>query len=270
MPRIARVVAAGVPHHITQRGNNRQQIFFSDRDRRFCLTLLRHHAERHGLRVLGWCLMPNHVHLIAIPEHERSLARALGRAHYEYAIYLNHERERSGHLWQNRFFSTPLDRHHLRVALRYVDLNPVRAGLAEEPAAYLWSSALPHVESIDPPFSARATRIELRPASQRAPTAPDRLTKDPKPAGNPIASQLPAPEPHSHTKPKTSPPGLSPIFASRPNQRQTIGKPGENGLTVPRAEKSISFTAFPILYLTYLQQHTIPTPPLPRHLQGIL
>ncbi len=114
MPRIARVVAAGVPHHITQRGNNRQQIFFSDPDRRFYLTLLRRHAERHGLRVLGWCLMPNHVHLVATPEHELSLARALGRAHYEYAIYLNHERERSGHLWQNRFFSTPLDRHHLR------------------------------------------------------------------------------------------------------------------------------------------------------------
>ena len=150
MPRIARVVAAGVPHHITQRGNNRQQIFFSDRDRRLYLTLLRRHAEWYGLRVLGWCLMPNHVHLVAIPEHEASLARALGRAHYEYAIYLNHERERSGHLWQNRFFSTPLDRRHLRLALRYVDLNPVRAGLAEEPAAYPWSSALPHVESLDP------------------------------------------------------------------------------------------------------------------------
>ena len=150
MPRIARVVAVGVPHHITQRGNNRQQIFFSDRDRRFYLTLLRHHAERHGLRVLGWCLMRNHVHLVAIPEHDRSLARALGRAHYEYAIYLNHQWKRSGHLWQNRFFSTPLDRDHLRVALRYVDLNPVRAGLAERAADYLWSSALPHVESVDP------------------------------------------------------------------------------------------------------------------------
>ena len=115
---MARVVAVGAPHHVTQRGNNRQQVFFSDLDRRFYLTLLRHHAECQGLRVLGWCLMTNHVYVVGIPQHERSLARTLGRAHYEYTIYLNRRRKRSGHLWQNRFFSTPLDRDPLRVALR--------------------------------------------------------------------------------------------------------------------------------------------------------
>ncbi len=123
MPRIARVVAVGVPHHVTQRGNNRQQVFFSDLDRRFYTTLLQHQSARHGLRVLGWCLMPNHIHIVGIPEHEHSLAHALGRAHYEYTIYLNRQKIRSGHLWQNRFFSAPLDRDHLHTALRYVDLE---------------------------------------------------------------------------------------------------------------------------------------------------
>ena len=99
MPLIARVVAVGAPHHVTQRGNNRQQVFFTDLDRRVYMTLLRHQAARHDLHVLGWCLMPNHVHIVAIPEHEHSLARALGRAHYHYTIYLNRKRIRSGHLW---------------------------------------------------------------------------------------------------------------------------------------------------------------------------
>ena len=146
---MARVVAVGAPHHVTQRGNNRQPVFFSDLDRRFYMTLLRHHAACHGLRVLGWCLMTNHVHLVGVPEHASSLARALGRAHYEYTIYLNRGRKRSGHLWQNRFFSTPLDRDHTRVALRYVDLNPVRAGLVKQAVEHEWSSAVAHVEGRD-------------------------------------------------------------------------------------------------------------------------
>lgn len=136
VPRIARVVAVGAPHHVTQRGNNRQQIFFTDLDRRVYMTLLRQHAARHDLRVLGWCLMLNHVHLVGIPEHEHSLARALDRTHYHYTIYLNRQRICSGHLWQNRFFSTPLDRVHLHTAVRYVDLNPVRAGLVEQAVEY--------------------------------------------------------------------------------------------------------------------------------------
>ena len=146
MPRIARVVAVGAPHHVTQRGNNRQQVFFTDLDRRVYVTLLPQQAARHDLRVLGWCLMPNHVH---IPEHGRSLARALGRAHYHYTIYLNRQRIRSGHLLQNRFFSTPLDRDHLHTALRYVDLNPVRAGLVKQAVDYEWSSAAAHIGARD-------------------------------------------------------------------------------------------------------------------------
>ena len=130
MPRIARVVAAGAPHHVTQRGNARQPVFFCDHDRPSYLALLAEWNRRCGVQLLGYCLMTNHVHLVVVPATERSLAKAIGRTHYLYTRYVNHCRQRSGHLWQNRFFSTVLDRDHLVVALRYVDLNPVRARLA--------------------------------------------------------------------------------------------------------------------------------------------
>ena len=149
VPRIARVVAVGAPHHVTQRGNNRQKVFFSTADRRIYLSLLGSHCRRWQLNLLGYCLMPNHVHLVAVPEHENSLAKALGRTHYDYTVYLNGRRRRSGHLWQNHFFSTCLDRAHLFAALRYVDLNPVRAGLASQAAGYEWSSAAAHVSGND-------------------------------------------------------------------------------------------------------------------------
>ena len=102
------------------------------------------------MRLLGYCLMPNHVHLIAVPEHEQSLAKAVGRTNYEYAVYLNGRRRRSGHVWQNRFYSTSLGRSHLLAALRYVDLNPVRARLADKAVSYPWSSAAAHVAGRDP------------------------------------------------------------------------------------------------------------------------
>ena len=149
MARLARVVAVGEPHHLTQRGNNRQATFFDDRDRQTYCALLREQARRAGIRVLGHCLMTNHVHLVAVPERTDAFARGLGRAHYLYTRYLHERRGGSGHLWQNRFFSCPLDREHLWVALRYVERNPVRAGLVEEAAAYGWSSAREHVERQD-------------------------------------------------------------------------------------------------------------------------
>lgn len=149
MPRIARVVAVGEPHHVTQRGNNRQKTFFSQADRRIYLALLKTHCARWRLDVLGYCLMPNHVHLVVVPGRDNSLAKALGRTHYEYAVYLNGRRRRSGHLWQNRFYSTVLQGSHLAAALRYVDLNPVRAGLVQEATGYEWSSARAHVEVRD-------------------------------------------------------------------------------------------------------------------------
>jgi len=129
---------------MSQRGNNRQPVFLSGEDRRFYLDLLGRNAARSGARILGYCLMTNHVHLLVIPEREDSVARTLGPAHSEYALDRNRTGQRSGHLWQGRFFSCPLDQAHLAPALLYIDLNPVRAGLAACAWEWPWSSARAH------------------------------------------------------------------------------------------------------------------------------
>ncbi|MFH1108296.1 MAG: transposase [Planctomycetota bacterium] len=149
MPRVARIVLPGVPHHVTQRGNNRQNVFFTDDDRRLYLTLLKENADRFGLAVSAYCLMPNHVHLVATPSAADSLAKAVGRTNFRYAQYLNRSRRRSGHLWQNRFFSCSLQEMHLWRAIRYVERNPVRAQLARLAWRYPWSSAGAHVGEVD-------------------------------------------------------------------------------------------------------------------------
>ena len=144
MPRRPRVVFPGVAHHVTQRGNDHQAVFHSPGDRRLYLELLRHHTVRSGVRVLGYCLMTNHIHLAAVPERENSLAHCMARVHSEYALAVNRAEGRCGHLWQNRFFSCPLDERHLITALLYIDLNPVRAGAAATPWDWPWSSARAH------------------------------------------------------------------------------------------------------------------------------
>lgn len=150
MARLARAVAAGLPHHITQRGTDQQRIFFTDGDRNVYLDLLATSAVPARLRVLAYCLMSNHLHLVAVPEEPTSLAVALRRAHGRYAHYLNARRNRSGHLFQNRFFSCALDTKHLFAALSYVERNPLRARLAESPEAFPWSSAAAHLSGRDP------------------------------------------------------------------------------------------------------------------------
>jgi putative transposase len=149
MPRTSRIVISGVPHHVTQRGNNRQDVFFVDDDRRVYLSLLGRAAQKEGLSLMGYCLMTNHVHLIAIPSGADSLARALGRTHFHYSQYINQLHKRSGHLWQARFYSCALDERHAWAALRYVEQNPVRARLAREPWDWAWSSAAAHVGDPD-------------------------------------------------------------------------------------------------------------------------
>ena len=151
MPRTKRVVAVGCPHHITQRGNYRQDVFFSEQDRSVYLSLLAGYAADHDLRILGYCLMTNLIHLIAVPGHADSLARAVGRAHNDYSRWFNIKNRRAGHLWQNRFFSCPLDPSHLAHAMRYVELNPVRAAITASPADYQWSSARAHCGLESPP-----------------------------------------------------------------------------------------------------------------------
>ena len=147
MPRRPRFIVPGVAHHITQRGNNRQDVFHSAEDRRLYLNTLVDQVRGHGVHTLAWCLMTNHVHLILVPDEGVSLARALGQAHSRYAQEFNKERDRIGHLWQSRFFSCALDGPHVLNAIRCVELNPVRAGLIGAAWDWPWSSALAHVRA---------------------------------------------------------------------------------------------------------------------------
>jgi putative transposase len=149
MPRLARIVVPGVAHHVVQRGNNRQDVFFVDDDRARYLALLKGQSEVHGLEILAWCLMTNHVHLVAVPDKPDSLARAIGRTDFLYTQYVNRLHGRSGHLWQNRFHSCALDEAHFWTALRYVEQNPLRAGLVDRATGYEWSSAVAHTTGED-------------------------------------------------------------------------------------------------------------------------
>ncbi len=144
MPRIARVVVPGCPHHITQRGNRGEDVFVNDDQRRRYMDLLAKYAPEHGLAVQAYCLMSNHVHLIAVPDTEASLAATLRPVHLRYAQEFNRQMELSGHLWQGRFYSCPMNDLHFWAAVRYVERNPVRAGLVKRAEAYPWSSAAAH------------------------------------------------------------------------------------------------------------------------------
>ena len=150
MPRAARVVIPECPHHVVQRGNNRQDVFFTDDDREDYLVLLRDQSAKFGLAVDGYCLMTNHVHLMVTPRDEDSLAKAIGRTNLYYTRRINRLHGRSGHLWQDRFFSSPVDDEYFWNALIYVERNPVRAGLVRAPWRWRWSSAAAHVEGVDP------------------------------------------------------------------------------------------------------------------------
>jgi len=144
MPRMARVVISGCPHHVTQRGNSREDVFFSDADRAAYLGLLSKYASKHGLAVQAYCLMTNHVHLVVVPRSEASLADTLKPLHMRYAQHVNWTQRIGGRLWQGRFFSCPMDDEHLWSAVRYVERNPVRAGMIERAEDYRWSSAAGH------------------------------------------------------------------------------------------------------------------------------
>lgn len=152
MARFPRVVVVDVPHHVTQRGNARQVILGTDHERLTYMALLRQYAPLYGLSLLGYCLMSNHVHLIAVPHTQGALCQCLRHAHGRYAAFWNGQRCSTGHVWQGRFYSCPLDELHLWEALRYVELNPVRAGMVETPERWPWSSAAAHcgVASPDP------------------------------------------------------------------------------------------------------------------------
>jgi len=150
MARFARVVVVDVAHHVTQRGNARQVILSDDSDRVAYLELLRQYSDLHCLSLLGYCLMSNHVHLIVVPRAAEALARTLKHTHGRYASYWNARNSSSGHVWQGRFYSCPLDETHLWRALRYAELNPVRATMVTAAEQWRWSSAAAHC-GIRPP-----------------------------------------------------------------------------------------------------------------------
>lgn len=149
MSRLARLVIPGYPHHVTQRGNRHAQTFFEDGDYALYESLLREAAEKAAAEVWCYCLMPNHVHIIIVPSDEDGLRRTFADAHRRYTGYVNARMRVTGHLWQGRFGSVVMDEEHLAYAVRYVSLNPVRAGLVERAQDWPWSSAACHVSGRD-------------------------------------------------------------------------------------------------------------------------
>jgi len=147
MARMARIVIPHIPHHITQRGNRSQKVFFSDKDKEYYIGLLHKYALTWGVSFWAYCLMDNHVHMIAVPEKEESLARGIGDTHKYYTRMVNFRDKWRGYLWQGRFSSFPLDERHLYAAIRYVELNPVRAGIVKKAEDYRFSSAYAHVNN---------------------------------------------------------------------------------------------------------------------------
>ncbi|MFH1825168.1 MAG: transposase [Candidatus Firestonebacteria bacterium] len=144
MPRIARVVGEGLPHHITQRGNYRQKVLEKREDFEKYLSLLEEQSRKYETRIISYCIMNNHVHFIAIPEKSDSLANTFKYVHMKYSQYVNKKKGMSGHLWQSRFFSSVIDKDYLSVAMRYVERNPVRAKMVKRAVEWEWSSAIQH------------------------------------------------------------------------------------------------------------------------------
>jgi len=161
MARIARVIAPGFPHHITQRGNRRMPTFFRNEDYEAYLSLLAEWCRTCRVEVWAYCLMPNHVHLIAVPETPEGLRQAIGEAHRRYTRMINSRSGWSGHLWQGRFASFVMDESYLLAATRYVELNPVRAGLTADPFAWHWSSAAAHLAGQDDSLVKVAALLEM-------------------------------------------------------------------------------------------------------------
>jgi putative transposase len=149
MARLARVVAPGYPHHVTQRGNRRQRTFFSQGDYAAYLELMAEWCSQHGVEVWAYCLMPNHVHLVVVPTTEDGLRRGIGEAHRRYTRRINFRKGWRGHLWQGRFASFVMDEGYLLQAVRYVEMNPVRAKLTATADGWRWSSAAAHVAGQD-------------------------------------------------------------------------------------------------------------------------
>jgi len=149
MARMARVVVPGFPHHVTQRGNRRQRTFFSEDDYATYIQLLSKAAAKACVEIWAYCLMPNHVHFVAVPRHADSLSALFSDAHRRYTRHVNFREGWRGHLWQERFHSVVMDDNHLIATVRYTELNPVRARLCAAADEWRWSSVHAHLARRD-------------------------------------------------------------------------------------------------------------------------
>ncbi|MEI6519903.1 MAG: transposase [bacterium] len=144
MARSARIILPGLPHHITQRGNHREEIFTCTRDYNIYKNFVFKYCAKYGVDIMAYCLMSNHIHLVAIPVSEESFSDTFRDINTSYSKYFNSSKNISGHIWHGRFYSCVMDEEHLWHAIRYVERNPVRAKIVATAAEYNWSSAATH------------------------------------------------------------------------------------------------------------------------------
>ncbi len=141
MARLPRLTVPGLPHHLIQRGNNRQQIFLTPADRQFYLELLQEHASQFGVAIHAYVLMPNHVHVLVTPGSQDALPKMMQAVGRRYVRRFNDSHGRTGTLWEGRYKSTMVQtERYLLACMVYIDLNPVRASLVPQPVDYAWSS----------------------------------------------------------------------------------------------------------------------------------
>ena len=178
MPRIARVVFPGIPHHVTQRGNRNQKVFFSDEDRQEYLKLLLFHSRKANVQIWAYCLMTNHVHVIAVPKTKEALTQSFQEAHRLYTRQINFREGWRGYLWQGRYASFPMDEKYLIAAIRYVERNPVEAGLVTKAEDYPWSSAKAHVYKLKDSLLSHCFLFEKIKDWSRFLSASEELKKD--------------------------------------------------------------------------------------------
>jgi len=142
---MARIVVPGIPHHVIQRGHRSEVVFFKKEDRQTYLKILANFARKYGVEIWSYCLMTNHIHLVAIPSTSDSLAKLMRQVHKNYTMVINIRNNWKGTLWQGRYLSYPMDERYLYKCVRYIERNPVRAKIVERPEDYPWSSARAHV-----------------------------------------------------------------------------------------------------------------------------
>ena len=161
MPRFRRLVVPGYPHHVTQRGVRRETVFFEESDYLEYLNLAAELLDGSDLSFWAYCLMPNHIHAVVLPGKRASLAKFFAPLHRRYARITNKKHDWRGHLWQERFYSVVMDEAHTVAAMRYVEMNPVRAGLCKSAHDWRWSSARGNLGYVTDPLLDQAAAQTL-------------------------------------------------------------------------------------------------------------